>query len=351
MLGGRSVTTTKELCVSKKSVLVFGTGAIGGYVGGALLERGLEVSFLARQSAAQRFDEFGILLTDYQGRENHLRPDIPYKLELSACSPDIDILLLTVKCTDVEQAARQLKGWISHDTLIVCLQNGIGSARTVSEILTQNVVISGMVPFNVAMLEGGRLHRGTQGALKFMVEPRLQPLLDAWNEFGIEAEMTRDFESVAWAKLQLNLNNAINALAGLPLVEQLSQRAYRQVLAACQSELLKALKKAGIKPARLTPLPASLIPWILRLPNWLFRLVARKMLAIDPLARSSMWDDLQRNRHTEIGFLNQQVVDLAESAGLSAPVNRDIVLLVKDAEEAAQGSPNISAPELKARVL
>ena len=151
--------------------------------------------------------------------------------------------------------------------------------------------------------------------------------------------------------MQLNLNNAINALAGLPLVEQLGQRSYRQVLAACQTELLQALNKANIKPVRLTPLPAWLIPWVLRLPNWLFKLIARRMLAIDPLARSSMWDDLERKRETEIDFLNQQVVDLAHSVGLKAPVNQDVVLLVKEAEAAASGSPGISGEELKARVL
>ena len=82
-----------------------------------------------------------------------------------------------------------------------------------------------------------------------------------------------------------------------------------------------------------------------------FKLIAKAMLAIDPLARSSMWDDLDRGRETEIEYLNQAVVELAQKHGAQAPVNRDIVLLIKEAQNQVQGSPQIPAEELKALLL
>ena len=51
---------------------------------------------------------------------------------------------------------------------------------------------------------------------------------------------------------------------------------------------------------------------VLSLPDGLFRLVAQKMLAIDPKVRTSMWWDMAAGRHTEIDFLNQKVVEEAE---------------------------------------
>lgn len=332
-------------------ILIFGAGAIGGYIGGALHEAGSDVTFLVRPSVAARFEEHGLHLTDYLGKDSQVPSDIKYQMNLGDCPQDVDVVLLTVKCTGVAQAAEELRDWIPENALVVCLQNGVGSRQTVQEMLPNNDVVAGMVPFNVLIMDNGRLHRGTEGALLTEFHILLEPLIAAWNSVQVPAYTTENFESVAWGKLLLNLNNAINALAGVPLVEELSQRPYRLVLSSCMRELLRALKAARIKPAKISKAPPFLIPWILVLPTWLFRLIAKAMLAIDPLARSSMWDDLQRNRTTEIDFLNQAVVDLAHSHGLQAPVNEDIVALVKQAEAQNSGSPEISGRELQARLL
>lgn len=332
-------------------ILVFGAGAIGGYVGGALLAAGLDVTFLVRDSVAKRFDEHGLSLSDYEGREVEVANPVPYVKSLKKFKKPADVVLLTVKCTGVSTAAQELSSWIGPSTVVVCFQNGVGSKEAAAEFIPRHQLVAGMVPFNVLNTEGGRLHRGTEGAIQVEPHPRLGSLLRGWRRMGIPAEAAQDFRSVAWGKLLLNLNNAINGLAGIPLVEELSQRPYRQVLAACQLELLTALKSANIKPAKLAKVPPFLIPWILRLPNWLFRIVAAKMLAIDPLARSSLWEDLERRRTTEIDFLNGAVVDLAVSQGLDAPVNKDIISLVTEAERSEQGSPGLSGEELAGRLL
>ena len=71
---------------------------------------------------------------------------------------------------------------------------------------------------------------------------------------------------------------------------------------------------------------------LLRLPDALFARLARKMLAIDPSARSSMADDLAAGRRTEVDWINGEVVRLAQRLGRQAPVNARLVALVKAAE-------------------
>ncbi len=88
----------------------------------------------------------------------------------------------------------------------------------------------------------------------------------------------------------MNLNNAPNALSNLPLAEQLADRKWRQLVADQMSEALNIMTAHGIERAKIQGVKPALLPWILRLPNFLFRVVARKMLAIDPRARSSMWE-------------------------------------------------------------
>ena len=55
----------------------------------------------------------------------------------------------------------------------------------------------------------------------------MQPFVDAFSNAGLPLIQHVDMLPVQWAKLLLNLNNAINALANRPLKEELTQRAYR----------------------------------------------------------------------------------------------------------------------------
>src|SRR6185369_10175275 len=151
---------------------------------------------------------------------------------------------------------------------------------------------------------------------------------------------------VQWAKLVLNLNNAVNALSNLPLQAQLSERAFRRCTAHAQREALALLAAAGISVARLTPLPPTWIPSVLRLPDAVFTRLAGRMLAIDPQARSSMWEDLEAGRTTEVDYLNGEIVALATRLGRTAPVNARLVALVREAERGPRRA--WSGPELLA---
>ena len=93
------------------------------------------------------------------------------------------------------------------------------------------------------------------------------------------------------------------------------------------------MRAAGIKPAKISKVDPSWLPTILRMPDLLFKQMAASMLRIDPEARSSMWDDLQAKRRTEVDYLNGAIVTLAESLGLDAPLNRRIVALIRRAEQ------------------
>jgi 2-dehydropantoate 2-reductase len=91
------------------------------------------------------------------------------------------------------------------------------------------------------------------------------------------------------------------------------------------------LAKAGIAPAAVGAVKPAMLSSLLRLPTPLFRIVAARMLRIDPKARSSMADDLQLGRPTEIDALCGAVVELAREHGVDAPLNRRMVDLVKAA--------------------
>lgn len=191
-----------------------------------------------------------------------------------------------------------------------------------------------MIGFNVVAQGGGRFHQGTQGDLHIADAPGLARILPIFAKAELPLHLHTDMQPVLWAKLMMNLNNAINALANISLKAQLAQRDFRVCLALAQEELLALVTAAGLpRLTRLSPLPATWIPRVLRLPNPMFRAIAGNMLRIDPLARSSMSDDLDLGRKPEVDWINGEVVQLAESLGRDAPVNRRLRELVQDAAQ------------------
>ena len=88
----------------------------------------------------------------------------------------------------------------------------------------------------------------------------------------------------------------------------------------------------------------------MELPNGLFNMMAKKIVAIDPNARSSMWEDLQRGRKTEVDLLNGEIVRLGAQLDVPTPINQRIVDLVKEAENRG-APPSLAADELQRRVM
>jgi 2-dehydropantoate 2-reductase len=97
----------------------------------------------------------------------------------------------------------------------------------------------------------------------------------------------------------------------------------------------------------VTPVPVSWTPHLLRLPDALFAMVLATAMRIDPQARSSMWEDLERHRRTEIDYLQGVIIDIAGRHGLEVPISRRIVALIRDAEAAGQGSPRLTVEQIR----
>lgn len=326
--------------MNAKPIVVAGAGNIGCFLGGWLAAAGVPVLFLGRPRVVQELTTHGISLTDCDGNARAVRADtVRAGMEPSLLS-EAGMVLVTVKSGATEDLARQIAQHAPTDAPVVSLQNGVGNVSALKSVLTRHRVVAGMVGFNVVALGEGRFHRGTGGDL--VIEAG-----DPWPgrvfaEHGMSTRAHADMQSVAWGKLLINLNNALNALSGLPLAQQLADRGWRRILAQCMGEALAALRMARIEPESATPISPRMLPWVLRSPDWLYRRVARRQLQIDPKARSSMSDDLERRRITEIGFLQGAVVQLATDHGLSAPVNQRIVELIHAAESRAQGSPRMA---------
>jgi 2-dehydropantoate 2-reductase len=90
---------------------------------------------------------------------------------------------------------------------------------------------------------------------------------------------------------------------------------------------------------------------LLRLPDAVFGVLLGRTMKIDPEARSSMWEDLQRGRRTEIDYLQGVITGIADRHGLQVPLSRRIVALIRSAEAAGKGSPRLTPDQIRPGAL
>jgi 2-dehydropantoate 2-reductase len=331
--------------ISTRPIGVAGAGSIGCLVGGMLAAEGRRVALLARPRVIAEIQDHGLRLTSFDGLDRTLAPGQLTLSENPRIFADAGVVLVTVKSADTADIAALIAQHAPAEAVIVSLQNGIGNVALLREKLPGRRVLAAMVPFNVIAMGQGRFHRATSGDI--VIEDDDGGVAERLSVEGLKMRATGNIAGVQWGKLLVNLNNALNALADLPLRQQLVQRPWRLLFADQMAEGLAAIRAEGIRPVSSTPVPAGWTPHLLRLPDALFTTILGRTMKIDPEARSSMWQDLQLGRRTEIDYLQGVITAIADRRGLQVPLSRRIVALIKRAEAEGRGSPGLTPEQIR----
>lgn len=305
---------------------VLGAGAIGAHVGVRLAAAGAEVTLVGRRALIDDHEAGRLAARTLDGRRITPPPSLVCTSEVEALA-DVDLCLVCVKSRDTEAAGRSLARELRPETLVVSLQNGLRNQDLLRQAGLADA-LAGMVSFNV-FGHAGEYRQATSGPLMIERPSRPSATLEQLRELAeraeLELEIREDMPAVQAGKLLLNLNNAICSLAGVSIAESLRTRALRRCFAASMAEGIAILQGAGIPIARVGALPPRMIAKLLPLPDAIVLRVAKSLIEIDPGARSSTLQDLERGRPTEIDALDGELVRLADQHRLACPIHRWIV--------------------------
>lgn len=322
---------------------VLGAGSIGCYVGGRLVAAGTDVTFVGRRRVVDELTRHGMTLSDRRGTVTVAPGDLHVTTDAEALAA-ADVVAVCVKSGQTPEAAYVLTRVLAPGAVVLSLQNGVRNVAVLRSALPGRTVLGAVVDFNVVARGDGVFHCGLDGVLT-IEEPVDSALVEALEAAGLTVRTTGEIAPVQWAKLLVNLNNAVVALSDVPTRDMMALPGYRRVVAALLAEGLAVLRAAGIRPGRVRGVAPGLMLRVLRLPDPLARRLLAARLPADARARSSMWEDLARGRPTEVDHLNGEIAALARRSGVDAPLNRRTVELVHDAERAG-GSPALSPVEL-----
>lgn len=325
-------------------IVILGAGSIGCWIGGQLITGGANVVLIGRERYAAQIAEHGLKLTHFERGPLHCER-VDFQTDEAALK-DADVVALCVKSQDTETAARQI---LKHapDAVVISFQNGIRNPETLRAVLPPENIIPAVVPFNVTPTGEGGFHCGTAGDLLLENHEGLEPIFTALDRSGQGVRLSTNVIGDQWAKMIVNLNNGLNTLTGGTLQAGLLQRDYRRVLAACVEESLDVAKQCGVQVGTFNGRSPTALLKTLRLPNFAYRIVMKLIVKIDAKARSSMLDDLEAGRESEVDYLQGEIVKQAQNLDIDAP-NNEAVLRAVNQTFLDKVSPKMTGTDLLA---
>ncbi|MFQ5588814.1 MAG: ketopantoate reductase family protein [Nitrospiria bacterium] len=313
-----------------KKILVAGAGAVGGYFGGLLYRAGTDVTFLVRSGTFESLSSAGLKIVSPAG-DFSIHPPVVQAQDLARIGP-VDLIILAVKCTDVAAALKDIAPLVEQETVILTLQNGVG---TEDEILktydTQDCVLAGVAFITARLARPGvveHARRGTisLGELSGKKSARARAVHQVFDRAGIDCRLTGNIRRAKWEKLCWNATfNPLSVILDHPISLILENAELLGIVREGIREVIAVAAAEGID---------------------INSKIIESTIAVSHDLKdyyTSMYEDYRNGKATEIEYLNGDLVRRGERHGIPTPVNQVLHALVKGLEAKHRLKPTSSS--------
>ena len=296
-------------------IAVIGAGAMGSVIGGLLAKAGNDVTLVdVWKEAVDAINAKGLRINDEVVK-------VRGTTEPGKLAP-VDLVLVFVKCYHTEEAVRNALPLIGADTVVLSLQNGWGNGPRIAKIVGEEKLLIGVCYHSATVAGPGHvLHVGKgmtfMGELNGKMSKRLTDIAETFQKAGIEVTPSQEVLKEIWSKLALNV-------CTLPTSALLRFYAPQLVQHEPMLDLMKELLQEVIAVARAQKIALDF--------NERWGAITGLLRRCAPTAKSSMLQDVEKSRRTEIDVINGAIVEAGERLNIPVPYNRAMVAMVKSLE-------------------
>jgi 2-dehydropantoate 2-reductase len=285
-------------------VALCGAGAVGGSYAERLeaLDPAL-LTVIAGGERRRRLEGEGLTVNGRRFPVRCLSPGEP--------SSPVDLLLVGVKQHHLAAAVEDARGVVGGQTIVISLLNGISSEAVLGRAFGPEKVLPAFVIGNDVLREGARIRYANIGRLVFgapsndSADPRVRAVKDLMDRAGIPCVVPTDILHEQWFKFMLNVGvNQVSALLRAPFGAFGRVPHLRELIRQAALEVVALSGREGVE---LAPEDAERI----------FPIVA----GLDPAGKSSMLQDVEAGRKTEVEIFAGTVSALGRRHGIPTPVN------------------------------
>jgi 2-dehydropantoate 2-reductase len=297
-------------------IAVVGAGAMGSVYAGILGDSGNDVwavDVWAEHVETIRRD--GLTVEGASGSRTVRIGATTDPAEVGVC----DLVVIATKAMHVEAAAASAKPLVGEGTVVLPIQNGLGSADRVAAVLGEERVAVGVASgFGASIVGPGHAHHEGWELLRLgerrgPATARIRRIAEVWADAGFRVQVYDDVEQLVWEKLVFNVcfSGACSVLERT-IGEVLADPHAWQVASGCAREAYDVARARGIDLSFDDPVA-----------------YVRAFGAKIADSRPSMLQDVLAGRPCEIDVINGAIPPAAREVGLSAPVNETVAALVR----------------------
>ena len=299
-------------------ITVVGCGAMGSIYAALLASAGHTVSVVdTNADHVAAINANGLRVRGASGDRT-----VPIRAYMAPPEETAELIICAVKARFVPQAAASLESLMGPDTVVLTIQNGLGSAEIVAQHIGAERLMVGIAQgFGASLPAPGCAHHNDMKAIRMgpyagLPVDTVTRIARIWSEAGFDAAATTDILAIQWAKLVCNV-----AYSGPCAVTGLTVGAVKD------HPLMGPVSRAAAREAH-----AVAVALQVRLPFDDPEREVQDFAARMPDAKPSVLLDLEARRMSEIDVINGAVPREAAKVGLQAPVNATLTAIVQTLE-------------------
>lgn len=302
-------------------ILILGAGALGILFGGIMSKHGGEVVILTRRrDAAAAICSQGVVVEE--GSSSWMAQ--PTCTTDPRVASEADVCLICVKSYDTSEVAGRVSRYLHPDCLMITVQNGLGNVERLVEIFGPERVVAGYTLQSSTLMGINRVFHAYDGETVLGGHPststdikRVRGVAEEFTRLGVKTAAVADvFPDIV---TKLIINSVINPLTALLKLKNGDLLAFEPL-----HDLMEGLIEEGVDAATLLGVNLSKAD---------VRKRVYEAVEATALNKSSMLQDIENCRRTEIEFINGALSNILQGAGRPAFYNTVLTRLIKALEE------------------
>ncbi|MFO7792556.1 MAG: 2-dehydropantoate 2-reductase [Candidatus Saliniplasma sp.] len=289
---------------------IVGPGSLGTFLSGTIGRKNQVILYGRKDLSLKAVEIIG---------KTQLKTDIEYTTDPTSLS-GLDYVLICTKSFQTEKAMKDISDFLSPDTIVVSLQNGLKNEKIISRFVGEKRVIGGITENGITFKGYGKVIHAGKG--ETIIGPYIGKINKEVRKFsrcltksGIKNKISENIYGHIWKKVIINAGiNPITALTGLKNGAILDDRNL--------SSLMENINKEAVRVAQTE----------VELPGDDPLKEANKVAKMTQDNKSSMLQDVENKRRTEIGCINGAIVTVGTKNDIDTPYNRTMMCLIKSLE-------------------
>ncbi len=293
-----------------------GSGSVGSLFGGLISTIYSDVILVGRTDHIQAINKNGLKIQGLINKTVNIRAvDALDKVfhEIVGEPKQVNYIMITTKAHQTESAVRDLEKLVTKETILISIQNGIGTEEIIKKVFPNNIVLRGITSIGVC--------RPTSGVVDFTgkgitligntfneEEIYAKDLVNLFNKVKINTSLEKNIQGAVFTKTIVNCAlNPLTAIYRVKNIEVYKRKELREKATLLATEAWNVAKKIGIELIVKNPIAFTFD-------------VIRKTGNNE----NSMLTDIRNRRKTEIDYLTGKIVSLGLANNVDVTNNQEI---------------------------